>query len=1769
MLNTIRNADRCSKTIKKVSSSVDTGFAHSKDCLAFYRAWLAGLLVAASIGLAPVLNAQLHTRATGSLEQDEAGETALHVAASQGQASEVRRLLRSGADINAKSAKGATPLHLAAANGHLEAVEVLLEARASVNETLVDSGETPLLLAIRNHHSEVALRLLKAGADPSAADRAGVSGLRVVIEQEDFPLASELVERGARVNSTIIADGTTPLHYAASSGNMPITTLLLTRGAAVNAKTSDGNTPLFFSVARKLVSVSTALLQAGADPNIENNAGETPLHAAASEGHAQLVSVLLAYGANVNAKDKANLASPLHFAANSPDNLAVVRWLADHGADLNQQTVGGLTPLHLAAASGDVEVTRFLIARRAKLELTDEQGKTALSLAAAAGNASVVELLADSGAKIDAVDANGSTPLLCAVEHPESQSQKAVELLLAHGANPNAQSKGSLTPLLLAVHHDDEALVRVLVDKGANLELGFNELEVTPFLLAASQGDESIVRFLLARGANLRACTTDGYSALHYAVAGGHAAVARYLIQQGIDVNAQTADHVTALFLASVKGEEALVALLIQSGANVNLRLDVGRTPLTASVDARHIAVAEQLIKAGAQGDFEREPTTAVLVDVVKARSSGNQKRYEQVVVRGGFFSFVLVGMYVDEALARRAQGDDKGGFLEIAQGMANIHAQALGTDELARVVQGYARMTQEECKRRITETAKLLEASGALEKGKLDVAQRLGEQALETFDKSDDQLSRFKAFIHLAQTYYKAGQLEQADVYERKIDLLLNQWGYTRLDRARVILGTPAPNEAQESPGLSDGQRFGYVVADLDSPPDASMAGETAGQRSDHPRRPSVETPQAVRVERANELARRGRDADALREYEALLADKSKAVTDAERANAFLGAARAAHRLRQFGHADFYYGQANRLLLQVGNKQAALAAQVGLADLLSEIGRSREAVDSYSGAIQTAKALGSDAQTSMILSRVGNLFSLDGDQVRAIEYYEEALTLLHKPGSLDEAVLLMNIGTVYARVGRVPEALHYYEHVLSAWKGSNSSLEAKVRVNIALAYHSAGHDSEALKQIEGLNSLDAVKRDQELSWRADRAGALIQQATAHPEIAANGYANAIRQLDDIDARTGDLEQAAKTHILERRRFVYREYLDLLVELAGNHPEGGYEAQALELSEKIKSRIFTDMVARSNAARATPGLANRLLADRSRELELSRLQQQLDAALEQPRGDRDEKKIASLRAQVQRAEQRRETGQPRLGQAQWGTLKSAAELQSFVSNDEVVISYALGIRSVIALVVTKNRPLLVRLPTNPVELEGLIARFRSGLDDVADWQDLERFDPVTAYNLYEKIVKPLRDYLPKGSRINVCGDELLYSVPFEALVDEPVTSKDFALAREKARSGAGDYLSEYGGLHYLIDSYMISYLPSVSVLALMRERQAGETRQWKRPLIAFGDPVFSTEKQAATASDGSRDEGIVLERGDTMQFTSWPEKAVRIADYGSMEDLLGAMFKNSTLSLKRGDKVLVDDIKGKDLFQSFALTPDVEGQFFEKALATATGGQTLERLRDTNDEVQMVAKKTGATAADLFLRDRASKANLYSADLRGTRYLLFATHGFLGGDFSGVAEPALALSQTADPHGYDGFLTMSEVAALDLDAELVVLSACNTAGQGHKADSGEGFAGLTRSFMGAGADSVLVSHWSVDSKAARDVVSAFFDLKSTLPTSEALREAKRSVKRQTRPVGKQADGFKMSQSHPFFWAPFIFVGVERVGTQNSRNDGSEQHACCP
>src|SRR5262249_35746329 len=146
---------------------------------------------------------------------------------------------------------------------------------------------------------------------------------------------------------------------------------------------------------------------------------------------------------------------------------------------------------------------------------------------------------------------------------------------------------------------------------------------------------------------------------------------------------------------------------------------------------------------------------------------------------------------------------------------------------------------------------------------------------------------------------------------------------------------------------------------------------------------------------------------------------------------------------------------------------------------------------------------------------------------------------------------------------------------------------------------------------------------------------------------------------------------------------------------------------------------------------------------------------------------------------------------------------------------------------------------------------------------------------------------------------------------------------------------------------------------------------------------------------------------------------------------------------------------------------------------------------------------------------DIHLGSDASETTVKRLPLADYRVVYFATHGLVAGDVKGLGEPALALTLPAQPSEIDdGLLTASEVAQLKLNADWVVLSACNTAAGDQP--GAEALSGLARAFFYAGARALLVSHWSVASESATRLTTSTFDALKSAPSigrAEALRRA--------------------------------------------------------
>ncbi len=306
----------------------------------------------------------------------------------------------------------------------------------------------------------------------------------------------------------------------------------------------------------------------------------------------------------------------------------------------------------------------------------------------------------------------------------------------------------------------------------------------------------------------------------------------------------------------------------------------------------------------------------------------------------------------------------------------------------------------------------------------------------------------------------------------------------------------------------------------------------------------------------------------------------------------------------------------------------------------------------------------------------------------------------------------------------------------------------------------------------------------------------------------------------------------------------------------------------------------------------------------------------------------------------------------------------------------------------------------------------------------------------------------------------------------------------FAVLHTQAGGGAGS------DAPWLIKQVSITQVPSLS--AWIALKNIAKTRSASQPFVGWGDPAFSASSVAPGSSspDAVSVRKVVLQRGAAL-----------------------------------------DDMTG-DSVATRATAP--------AALRYAD----IPALPETREELAAIAKILGADPrSDVIVGAQATRESVLGSSQNGTlasrRVVAFATHGLMAGDLPSLTQPALALAVGASDASSPlaPLLTLEDVLTLKLNADWVVLSACNTAAADGRAE--EALSGLARGFFYAGAHSLLVTHWAVESESAKALTTATFTHYSTnpqQPKAESLRQAMLQVMRQPQ------------FSHPAFWAPYALVG---------------------
>jgi CHAT domain-containing protein len=350
-----------------------------------------------------------------------------------------------------------------------------------------------------------------------------------------------------------------------------------------------------------------------------------------------------------------------------------------------------------------------------------------------------------------------------------------------------------------------------------------------------------------------------------------------------------------------------------------------------------------------------------------------------------------------------------------------------------------------------------------------------------------------------------------------------------------------------------------------------------------------------------------------------------------------------------------------------------------------------------------------------------------------------------------------------------------------------------------------------------------------------------------------------------------------------------------------------------------------------------------------------------------------------------------------------------------------------------------------------------------------------------AHALYKSLLEPVEDLI-KDKHLLIVPSGALTQLPFQVLVTANPDQ-------------AGDGMVDFRHVAWLVRSHALTVLPSVSSLKALRQLAKGSHA--RRTLIGFGNPLL----------DGPN-AGYAKRAREALARQSCPKAPEQ---------------RVAALTVDR---------------------PGVSPPKSRGGLIDIAEIRLQVPLPETADELCAVARDLGVDGQEIRLGERATEAELKrlsaAGELAEYRLIHFATHGALAGQLSDGSEPGLLLTppQTATELD-DGYLSASEIAALKLDADWVILSACNTAAGG--AEGADALSGLARAFFYAGARALLVSHWAVDSEATVALITGGVKRMAadrTVGRAEAMRQAMLAM----------IDAGKPYEAHPAFWAPFVVVG---------------------
>ena len=775
----------------------------------------------------------------------------------------------------------------------------------------------------------------------------------------------------------------------------------------------------------------------------------------------------------------------------------------------------------------------------------------------------------------------------------------------------------------------------------------------------------------------------------------------------------------------------------------------------------------------------------------------------------------------------------------------------------------------------------------------------------------------------------------------------------------------------------------------------------------------------------------------------------------------------------------------------------------------------SQQALDTYGRALKLSETLNSPRTEAGILNNIGRVYTNLGDYDRALDYYDRSLQQCREAKILSgEATVINNLGQVYQALGDLPKAIDQYRQALTLNEtlgnrgGQAASLQALASVSNQMgdSRRAIGMLEQALairrtigdrrgeaSAINELGNAWALTGDAPRAHEYFSQALPIQRAVGNREGEANtllGLASAKYKLGETDGARAlldqslDLTESIRAKVLgselrnsyfARAQRQYERSIELSMQMHLEHRAEGQDRVALQISERARARGLLDLLSEARAD-IRSGISPSL---REREQELrQQLNTQAAAQARLMSGKYQETQAAALALEITKlTEQLGETeAEIRRGSPRYAALTQPEPLTVADLQGRLLDPETLLLEYALQ---DQNSYLWAVTPTT----------FHSyRLPPRAEIE-------AAAREVYELITARQKHGVPPDQRLKTRAEALsrvlLGPVASQLgskrlLIVAPGVLSYLPFAALPAPPGADQPARGRGRRPSLIAQHEIVSLPSASVLATIRREAEGRPRA-TGSIAVLADPVFdATDSRLAIARRSKV--------SDDAPPAPSPVPAIPAEEMALKQALRGPDDSNARARLAR----------------LFFTRQEAESIF---SLASA---------------------KTGLKATDFD----ASRALVMSEQLSQYRILHFATHGLLNS-----AHPELSglVFSLFDREGrpQDGFLRLHDIYNLRLNADLVVLSACQT-GLG-KEVRGEGLIGLTRGFIYAGAPRVVASLWKVDDLATAELMKLFYEglFKEARPPAAALRKAQYELSQQ-----KQ-------WASPYFWAGFVLHGEWR------------------